>query len=452
MGKIEVFQPDRADVIIVIDTVAVRMGVTVLVRPGVRFNVVPLFHLHRFREDVLLFKQHLKIALYFIQGELSLVERRKDGQQHIRVMLNVIQIVVILVIVMGLLIGIQILPQLVLQGTVGGLRAQQVRILGEIGGGQDVGHSAAEHGGTGLQQPHQQDQHKANAAHKEKELFVPCNELTGFLCRLRTFLRALCRGLRRLRCCAGGTVRCPVRRRILLLQPFLLPQAGNGITGRKLGIVMERLLVKVVRVGPDCRLLRQRSVPPGFQLTVRPPVLKFPVPIAHRFLRASFHQMTGFYTRIFLLHLPHLRVGGMADLLQGTVQWILGRMGGRRLVCLPENQLCAAGSGFLVKNALRSQNALFGNGGPCRVQLIRRLVGTVHILFQGRVCPFLLGELQPGRWTVLCRPTLPVGPAPVPALFLFTFVDTPVIQTVDSILCQRRRITGGGIVLLRGTV
>ena len=29
---------------------------------------------------------------------------------------------------------------------------------------------------------------------------------------------------------------------------------------------------------------------------------------------------------------------------------------------------------------------------------------------------------------------------------------TPVIQTVNNIFCQRRRITGGGIVLLRGTV
>ena len=60
------------------------------------------------------------------------MERRQDGQQHIGIVLNVVQIVVILVIVVCLLIGIQIPPQLVLLGAVGGLRRQQVSILGEI--------------------------------------------------------------------------------------------------------------------------------------------------------------------------------------------------------------------------------------------------------------------------------------------------------------------------------
>ena len=47
-------------------------------------------------------------------------------------MLDLVQIVVILVIVVGLLKGVQISPQLVLLGAVGGLRRQQVSILGEI--------------------------------------------------------------------------------------------------------------------------------------------------------------------------------------------------------------------------------------------------------------------------------------------------------------------------------
>ena len=77
-------------------------------------------------------KQHLKVALHLVYGEGPLMERRQDGQQHIGIVLDLVQIVVILVIVVGLLIGVQIPPQLVLFGAVGSLRRQQVSILGEI--------------------------------------------------------------------------------------------------------------------------------------------------------------------------------------------------------------------------------------------------------------------------------------------------------------------------------
>ena len=119
MGEVEVFQLHGADIIIVIDPVALRMGVALLVRPGIRLNVVPPFHLHRLGEDVLLVKQHLKVALHLVYGKLPLMERRQDRQQHIGIVLDLVQIVVILVIVVGLLIGVKIPPQLVLFGAVG---------------------------------------------------------------------------------------------------------------------------------------------------------------------------------------------------------------------------------------------------------------------------------------------------------------------------------------------
>ena len=80
----------------------------------------------------MLVEQHLKVALHLVYGEGPLMERRQDGQQHIGIVLDLVQIVVILVIVVGLLIGVQIPPQLVLFGAVGGLRRQQVGILREI--------------------------------------------------------------------------------------------------------------------------------------------------------------------------------------------------------------------------------------------------------------------------------------------------------------------------------
>ena len=80
MAQIEVFKLHGADIIIVIDPVALRMGVALRIRPGICLNVVPPFHLHRLGKDILLVKQHLKIALYLVNGELALMERRQDGQ------------------------------------------------------------------------------------------------------------------------------------------------------------------------------------------------------------------------------------------------------------------------------------------------------------------------------------------------------------------------------------
>ena len=80
---------------------------------------------------------------------------------------------------------------------------------------------------------------------------------------------------------------------------------------------------------------------------------------------------------------------------------------------------------------------LFGDGGPCRVQLIRRLIGLADHLLQLRRGAFLVRELQTGGWTVIGRRTLPVGLAPFPALFLFAFMDTPVIQPLRRAVNKR---------------
>ena len=95
---------------------------------------------------------------------------------------------------------------------------------------------------------------------------------------------------------------------------------------------------------------------------------------------------------------------------------------------------------------------LFGNSGSRRIQLIRRLVGFADCLLQLRRSAFLVCKLQTGGWTVIGRRTLPVGLAPFPALFLFTFMDTPVIQPLRCAVNKRSGIAGGRIVLLRRTV
>ena len=66
MGQVEVFQRHGANVVIVIDPVCVGMGVALFVRPCVRFEVVAALRHHRFRQNVLLFKEHLQRSLYLV--------------------------------------------------------------------------------------------------------------------------------------------------------------------------------------------------------------------------------------------------------------------------------------------------------------------------------------------------------------------------------------------------
>jgi len=174
------------------------------------------------------------------------MERRQDGQQHIGIVLDLVQIVVVFVVVVGGLVGIQILPQFVLLRAIVGLCRQQVGVLGEIGGRQDVGRPAAEYGRTGgyaaQQESKHEDQPQGDQAAFPMSLDKGCRPLRFF----RGFLRRICRGLRRFPCTfhgLAGLYSRPVCRRILPLQALFLPQTGNGVGGSKLGIVKERLLV-----------------------------------------------------------------------------------------------------------------------------------------------------------------------------------------------------------------
>ena len=236
-------------------------------------------------------------------------------------MLDLVQIKMVLVIVVGLLVGVQILPQFILHRAVGGLRRQQVRILGEIGGRNDVGHTSAEDGGTGLQQPQQHDQQQADPTHNQKCLFVFGNKLSGLLRRVRAFPRALRCCLRR--CCrVPGAMRRPVCGGILFLQLLFLPHPGNRIAGCQLRILPQSLLVQRLRVGLNRRLLCMGYLPPWFQLAICLPVLELAVSVADSLFHAALRHVPRLHANIFLFYLMHLRMGGVADLLQRPCQRI----------------------------------------------------------------------------------------------------------------------------------
>ena len=63
-------------------------------------------------------------------------------------------------------------------------------------------------------------------------------------------------GLGRLARCLGRAGPCPVGGGVLFLQALLLPQAGDGIAGRKLGIFHDGLPPVEIGIGFHRRLLR----------------------------------------------------------------------------------------------------------------------------------------------------------------------------------------------------
>ena len=165
-----------------------------------------------------------------------------------------------------------------------------------------------------MQQPQQHDQQQADPTHKQKRLFVFGNKLSGPFRRICAFLRTRRCRLRRCRR-VPGAMRRPICGGILLLQLLFLPHPGNGIAGRKLGILPQSLLVQRLRVGLNRRLLRTGYLPPGFQLAVRLPVLELAVPVLDSLFHAALRQMPRLHADIFLLHLMHLRMSGVTDLL-----------------------------------------------------------------------------------------------------------------------------------------
>ena len=160
MAQIEVFQRDRADVIVIgnLNLVFIflgagfsgfRVGDGVAACPG--FRPVAGFHYDIFRENVLLLEQHLKRSLYFIQRPFALMQCRENRDQHIGVMFNIVQIEVILVVVVSTLIVVQILLQLGFHITVGRFRTAHIRILWGIGTCNNTGTRAFQQHRTGGQ-------------------------------------------------------------------------------------------------------------------------------------------------------------------------------------------------------------------------------------------------------------------------------------------------------------
>ena len=189
MGEIEVFELHVADVVVIRDAIGFRVRVAVCVRPCVGFRAVSGFDDNLFGEDVLLFKQHLERTLHLVQRELALMESRENGDQHIGVMLNIIQIEVVFIVVVSAFVGVEIALQLLLHLAIPRLRAEHRIILAEIRGSDYRRAGRGEHR-TRADSGTEQNEKGNSDADPDEDLLVLLKELLDLVGHLLTELLA----------------------------------------------------------------------------------------------------------------------------------------------------------------------------------------------------------------------------------------------------------------------
>ena len=117
--------------------------------------------------------------------------------------------------------------------------------------------------------------------------------------------------------------------------------------------------------------------------------------------------VSGLYTHIFLLYLMHLRMGSVDNLMDRPRKRIVPQASIGAFLHFFKVKLRFAFSGCLVKNTLGTENFLCGDSGLCRVQSVRRTVGTVDVLSKCGIGTFFLGELQTGGRAPPCGRAVP---------------------------------------------
>ena len=306
-------------------------------------------------------------------------------------MLDVVQIKMVLIVVVGAFVGVEILLQFRFHGAILRLCRQHIRVLTGVGGYVDAGGSALNQQGAGGHGAEDKDDYCRDAAHDKKALFVTGDELAGFLCVLRGFPRRLCRGF-------GGFDRIPgafsgFGGGVLPLDSLLLLPAGVGIAG-KLRVMVLCRFVQRTEVGAVCLGLGAVCAAVGLLLVGAVGVLGK----AHGALRRLLHAVGALHTHIILLMLPNLPVDGGQRRRTGRVPQSVGELGGRSLLIhLLKGKSRCDPAGLRVYRVLLP---LYGFLGYLRLGLFQLLIGFIRFfdgLFQFRRCPLLLREQQPGR-------------------------------------------------------
>ena len=161
MGQVEVFQRHGADEILIrhLHLVLIVLGgdfsgfrVHTGARAGPGLGAVADFHLHGLGQGVLPVKQIGKEAPHLGERPFPLIVSGQQGDQHIGVVDDLVQVIVVFVITgMQRFVVVQLILQIRLQLRISCLRAQHILIPRGIGGGGQGGGGALKEHGTGGQ-------------------------------------------------------------------------------------------------------------------------------------------------------------------------------------------------------------------------------------------------------------------------------------------------------------
>ena len=383
MGEIEVFELHVADVVVIRDAIGFRVRVAVCVRPCVGLRAVSGFDDDLFGEDVLLFKQHLERTLHLIQRELALVKSRENGDQHIGVMLNIVQIEVILVVAVSAFVGVEIALQLLLHPAILRLRAQHRVILAEIRGSDNRRAGRGEHR-TRANSSTEQNEKGNSDTDPDEDLLVFLKKLLDLVGHLFTELLAgiLCGSPGGLRTgiSSGGIFLLDVlllivfvhvlllHLRMLLLIPLILELCISSI---RLMFQLRNLLIRLV----DAVFPMMTEMPSGS-------------------LGSDLRFMRRLNRRVFLFDLMDFAVNagseGVSDLADGFICLKLQlafAFGHFQLILKMKAGFALAG--LFIKNALLLENLVRGQLLAGSVQTLMRLLGLPFELLhplRGRDC------------------------------------------------------------------
>ena len=264
--------------------------------------------------------------MYLAQRPLALMERADDGQQHIGIVFNGVEVKVVFVIIVGAGVGVEVALQLVLQNAVGGLRSQQVGVLGGIGGCTDgSGHAVAhrhQRGHTRLQ--HHQQKKRRQQQEQPAGVFL---DVGGHL------FRQLARdGRRTLGGLGGLSGSLPRLLCVLALDLLLLQIPGHHAALLHFRVFLHGLAVVIIRCGLDMLALGTlhrlcRVFPDGLAELA-------PAEAVHG-LRHQFGTVCALRADIFMLDLIELAMHKTVDAVSGSMGKTLDRTGlfRRLLLC-----------------------------------------------------------------------------------------------------------------------
>ena len=368
MGEIEVFELHVADVIVIRNAVGFRVRIAVCIRPCVGLRAVSGFDDDLFCEDILLIKQHLERTLHLIQRELALMESREDGDQHIGVMLNIIQIEVVFIIVVSAFIGVEIALQLLLHSAILRLRAQHRVILAEIRGSNDRRAGRSKHR-TRADSGTEQNEKGNSDADPDEDLLVLLKELLDLVGRLFTELLAGAF------CCSPGSLRTGISSSGIFLLDALLLVVLVHVLLLHLRMLLLISLILELRIRSIRLVFQLRDLLVGLVDAAFPMMTEMP----SGSLSGDLRFMRRLNRRVFLFDLMDFAVNagseGVTDLADGFIRFKLQlafALWFFQLILKMKAGFALAG--FLIKDALFLENLVRGQLFTGGIQTLMRLL------------------------------------------------------------------------------